>query len=187
MVKGRPFITTTSSTSTPPSSTTSTTTPPSPANPSTTSSPPTSPLTTHNTSRPPVKRPHPKPTPPSGSFGQNGMTPAYTQDQIPIDVALVREEDNTFVGDGSGIMYLQDQIIILMALAKGRSRVVTGPLTLHTETAIHVAELITKARFEVVEVEDADEHGSNVQEKPRYIISCDGIGLISLPSYELNT
>ena len=36
------------------------------------------------------------------------------------------------------------QLIILMALAKGRSVVRSGPITLHTRTAIHVAELMTK-------------------------------------------
>ncbi|RUS17947.1 RNA 3'-terminal phosphate cyclase domain-containing protein, partial [Endogone sp. FLAS-F59071] len=40
--------------------------------------------------------------------------------------------------------YLQDQIIIFMALAEGKSRVVTGPLTLHTHTAIHVAQELTE-------------------------------------------
>ncbi|KAG8436613.1 hypothetical protein GDO86_007644 [Hymenochirus boettgeri] len=40
--------------------------------------------------------------------------------------------------------YLQDQLIIFMALADGISQVRTGPLTLHTQTAIHFAELLTK-------------------------------------------
>lgn len=31
-----------------------------------------------------------------------------------------------------------------MALAKGTSRMRTGPITLHTQTAIHVAEQLTK-------------------------------------------
>ena len=31
-----------------------------------------------------------------------------------------------------------------MALAKGKSQVKCGPLSLHTETAIHVAKQITK-------------------------------------------
>lgn len=31
-----------------------------------------------------------------------------------------------------------------MALANGQSRVRTGKLTLHTKTAIHIAELMTK-------------------------------------------
>ncbi|MGH0132814.1 UNVERIFIED_CONTAM: hypothetical protein FKN15_050678 [Acipenser sinensis] len=40
--------------------------------------------------------------------------------------------------------YMQDQMIIFMALANGTSRIRTGPLTLHTQTAIHVAEQLTK-------------------------------------------
>ena len=35
------------------------------------------------------------------------------------------------------------QLIIFMALAKGRSKVTCGPVTLHTQTAIHVAETLT--------------------------------------------
>jgi len=47
--------------------------------------------------------------------------------------------------------YLQDQIIIYMALAEGKSTVRTGPLTLHTRTAIWVAEYLTQAKFEIKE------------------------------------
>ncbi|KAJ4463126.1 putative RNA 3'-terminal phosphate cyclase [Paratrimastix pyriformis] len=39
--------------------------------------------------------------------------------------------------------YAQDQVIIYMALARGRSRIRTGPLTLHTQTALHFAHLLT--------------------------------------------
>lgn len=40
--------------------------------------------------------------------------------------------------------HVQDQLIIFMALAKGVSRIrCNHPLTMHTQTAIHVAELIT--------------------------------------------
>lgn len=57
-----------------------------------------------------------------------------------------------------------------MALAAGQSRVrSTFPLTLHTTTAIHIAELLTKARFQVLENES-----SGV-----CVIQCDGIGLIN--------
>lgn len=43
--------------------------------------------------------------------------------------------------------YVQDQLIVFMALAKGLSRIrCTMPLTLHTKTAIHIAELMTKVR-----------------------------------------
>uniref|UniRef100_A0A8C0XAG2 RNA 3'-terminal phosphate cyclase n=1 Tax=Castor canadensis TaxID=51338 RepID=A0A8C0XAG2_CASCN len=40
--------------------------------------------------------------------------------------------------------YLQDQLIIFMALANGVSRIKTGPVTLHTQTAIHFAEQLAK-------------------------------------------
>ena len=38
------------------------------------------------------------------------------------------------------------QLIVLMALAEGVSRIRTGPLTLHTKTAIHVAEKMTDGK-----------------------------------------
>jgi len=62
--------------------------------------------------------------------------------------------------------HLQDQMIIFMALAQGRSRILTSrPLTLHTKTAIYIAELMTQAKFNV---EDINENQS--------IIECQGIG-----------
>jgi RNA 3'-terminal phosphate cyclase (ATP) len=39
--------------------------------------------------------------------------------------------------------YLQDQLIIFMGLAKGVSKIVCGPLSLHTKTAIHFVQLLT--------------------------------------------
>lgn len=60
----------------------------------------------------------------------------------------------------------QDQLIVFMALAKGRSRVrCTQPLTLHTKTAIHITEMITNVKFNITE----EEHTS--------VIECNGIGL----------
>lgn len=58
--------------------------------------------------------------------------------------------------------YLQDQLVLFMALAKGRSRMRTGPLTLHTRTAIHVAELMTGVKFTVT------------SEASHCIVECDG-------------
>ncbi|KAH8108455.1 RNA 3'-terminal phosphate cyclase [Phellopilus nigrolimitatus] len=66
--------------------------------------------------------------------------------------------------------YMQDQMIIFLALAKGKSSVKTGPLTLHTRqasTAIWVAETLTDAKFQVSELQ---EDGGQM------LISCDGIG-----------
>ena len=64
---------------------------------------------------------------------------------------------------------MQDQMIIFMALAKGQSRILTGPLTLHTQTAIHIATELTKASFNVVPIKKGDDVIKN-------IIQCDGIG-----------
>lgn len=59
---------------------------------------------------------------------------------------------------------VQDQVIIFMALAKGVSRIrCTLPLTMHTKTAIYIAEQMTDAKFNVIE-----EGGG--------IIECIGIG-----------
>ena len=66
--------------------------------------------------------------------------------------------------------YAQDQVIIFMALAKGCSKVLTGPLTLHTQTAIHVVEHLTKAQFKVSPV-------SEEKNNSKFIIECQGIGL----------
>uniref|UniRef100_A0A671NV95 RNA 3'-terminal phosphate cyclase n=1 Tax=Sinocyclocheilus anshuiensis TaxID=1608454 RepID=A0A671NV95_9TELE len=66
--------------------------------------------------------------------------------------------------------FLQDQLIIFMALANGISRMRTGPVTLHTQTAIHVAEQLTDAKFVIRKSED--EHANN----DTYIIECQGVG-----------
>lgn len=66
--------------------------------------------------------------------------------------------------------YIQDQMIIFMALAAGSSTLVTGPITLHTETAIHIAEKLTQARFKI----------SACPENNRaWVITCEGIGLVN--------
>ena len=62
--------------------------------------------------------------------------------------------------------HLQDQLVILMALAKGRSAVRTGPVTLHTQTAIHIAQLMTQAKFTITKL-DGEVN----------LLECEGIGL----------
>ncbi|KAI5101154.1 RNA 3'-terminal phosphate cyclase, partial [Silurus meridionalis] len=66
--------------------------------------------------------------------------------------------------------FLQDQLIVFMALANGTSRMRTGPITLHTQTAIHVAEQLTKAKFAIHRADD--EHANN----DTYIVECQGVG-----------
>merc|ERR1712129_132515 len=61
--------------------------------------------------------------------------------------------------------HLQDQLIIFMALAKGKSRMTTCAEELHTKTAIHIAELMTGAKFSVSNMKDGT-----------VLIECEGIG-----------
>ncbi|XP_071952221.1 RNA 3'-terminal phosphate cyclase-like [Antedon mediterranea] len=64
--------------------------------------------------------------------------------------------------------YLQDQLIIFMALAEGQSRLLCGPISLHTQTAIHIAEQLTKAKFTVTPA---------AGKEACFMIECQGIGL----------
>lgn len=63
--------------------------------------------------------------------------------------------------------WLQDQLVIFMALAQGKSAVLTGEPTLHTRTAIAVAEKLTTAKFNI----------SEVKEKGLWLIECEGAGI----------
>ncbi|XP_058460165.1 RNA 3'-terminal phosphate cyclase [Malaya genurostris] len=62
--------------------------------------------------------------------------------------------------------HVQDMLVVLMALGDGRSELRTEPLTLHTRTAIYIAELMSKAKFTVNEQSDGS-----------FIIECEGIGI----------
>ena len=46
--------------------------------------------------------------------------------------------------------HLQDQLVLFQAVADGKSCVKVGELTLHTKTAIYIAELLTKAKFNII-------------------------------------
>ncbi|CAG9795481.1 unnamed protein product [Diatraea saccharalis] len=63
--------------------------------------------------------------------------------------------------------HAQDQIILYMALAAGKSSVKVGDITLHTKTAMHIAELIAKIKFNV---HTEDDHS---------VIECTGLGFIN--------
>lgn len=85
--------------------------------------------------------------------------------------------------------WLQDQLIIFMALAKGKSQILTGSLTQHTTTAISVAEMMTDAKFhiEIMQTDVSNSDGETyVRHSPRcsepgykegrHLITCQGIG-----------
>ncbi|XP_016995696.2 RNA 3'-terminal phosphate cyclase [Drosophila takahashii] len=64
--------------------------------------------------------------------------------------------------------HMQDQLIIYMALAAGRSRMRTGPLSSHTRTAIHVAEQLAGVRFEVT-----------LEAAGQTLVECEGAGQLN--------
>ncbi|CAG8564722.1 11504_t:CDS:10 [Ambispora leptoticha] len=83
---------------------------------------------------------------------------------------------------------LQDQLIIFMALARGKSQLLIGEPTLHTRTAIHYAQIMTGVRFEVSKFSNNDNStavSSNIIEQGQedshelYLIECEGIGLVA--------
>ncbi|EGG16374.1 RNA 3'-terminal phosphate cyclase [Cavenderia fasciculata] len=78
---------------------------------------------------------------------------------------------NDLNGGGCVDEFLQDQLIIFMALAKGTSKIKTGLISLHTETSIHFTSLMTGAKFQVIPDPDG--------KKDVNIIICDGIGYLN--------
>ncbi|PRW59938.1 RNA 3 -terminal phosphate cyclase [Chlorella sorokiniana] len=74
--------------------------------------------------------------------------------------------------------WLQDQLVIFMALAQGRSRVLTGEPTLHTRTACMVAEALTGARFTVAPAPAAP---GQAQRPGLWLIECEGAA-VAAPS-----
>jgi RNA 3'-terminal phosphate cyclase (ATP) len=73
-----------------------------------------------------------------------------------------------------------------MALAEGRSKLVTGPITLHTRTAIHFVETVSGAKFHIkkldsseslVSIQDEKDINSLDWDEGMYLIECEGIGL----------
>ncbi len=83
--------------------------------------------------------------------------------------------------------WLQDQLIVFMALAHGTSKIKTGCLTQHTQTAIDVAIKLTGAEFKVEktttvpdEISYSDKYGDKGCIHGQHIITCTGIGFNSI-------
>ena len=105
-------------------------------------------------------------------FGGSGLG-SGRQEQIPPGTQSAKEILDTILAGSCVDDHAQDQLIILMALAEGVSKINLGSkkLTCHTETAIKVAELMLKdfnPRFNLCENKDGD----NVS----YALECEGCG-----------
>jgi RNA 3'-terminal phosphate cyclase (ATP) len=96
-------------------------------------------------------------------LGERGV-PAEDVAQGAADELMDLINSKTCVDD-----HLIDQLIIFMALAGGRSEVIAREPTLHTRTAVAVAEILTPAKFEIRELKE--ENGG------LWSISCQGAGI----------
>ena len=74
--------------------------------------------------------------------------------------------------------YLQDQLILYMALARGTSEMITGSITCHSRTAIWTAEQCCGAQFQIEGLDDKEAvtPDSNGRISGRHRIRCTGIG-----------
>ena len=79
-------------------------------------------------------------------------TPKKKAKQVGIEAA--EELLSTLHSGGCVDEWLQDQLILFMALADGVSEIHTGSLTQHTQTAIWIAEKLSGARFQVCRLDD---------------------------------
>jgi RNA 3'-terminal phosphate cyclase (ATP) len=103
-----------------------------------------------------------------------------------VGIKAAEELWRTIVNGGCVDEWLQDQLVLFMAFAEGISEIVTGPLTLHTRTAIMVAEQMTGATFHVTRLvgpstsamsDRIDVYGQKDISPGKHLIRCKGIGL----------
>lgn len=101
-------------------------------------------------------------------------------------IEAARELCSTLDDGGCVDEYLQDQLIIYMALSDGTSEMITGSLTLHTQSAIEVAEKLCSCKFHVSKLDETNfVVGSKIEPSApdaqgriagRHLIRCEGIG-----------
>jgi RNA 3'-terminal phosphate cyclase (ATP) len=87
---------------------------------------------------------------------------------------------------------MQDQLIIFMALASGRSSMLCGELTLHTRTSISIAgQLLPEVKFDISTVstlptaaETAGSKASATAPQLLYLVQCTGSGTVSKGGFD---
>jgi len=102
-----------------------------------------------------------------------------------VGIEAATELFSTLQDGGCVDEWQQDQLIIFMALAEGSSEMVTGSLTLHTQTAIWIAEeMIDGVKFEVTKLSEEKEasqdhgYGQNGRIAGKHLIRCSkGLGM----------
>jgi RNA 3'-terminal phosphate cyclase (ATP) len=112
--------------------------------------------------------------------GSSLSAPKKVAGQVGIEAAT--ELYATLQDGGCVDEWLQDQLIIFMALAQGSSEMLTGSFTLHTQTAIWIAEEMSGVKFEVTKLSDGkvatqSGYGSDGRIAGQHLIRCrQGLG-----------
>ena len=152
------------------------------------------------TVRPPRKRKKEKPSSSSTGRPHHRGDELQEQDDVASTAdaagrAAAAELMQAWSDGGCTDDWLQDQLILYMALADGTSELLVGSLTLHTRTAMDVAQQVAGATFEVERLSHhpssdtaragvasaahsgaAAEYGSEGRIPGRHLIQCHGIG-----------
>jgi RNA 3'-terminal phosphate cyclase (ATP) len=103
-----------------------------------------------------------------------------------VGIAAAEELYKTYKDGGCVDEWLQDQLILYAALADGVSEITTGSLTLHTQTAISLAEQMVGAKFEILKLDHLgnptatvkvpEGYGKSGRIAGKHLIRCHGIG-----------
>jgi len=112
-----------------------------------------------------------------------------------VGIEAANELTKTLRDGGCVDEWLQDQLILFMAFADGISEVMTGSLTLHTQTAIWVAEQLCGARFTVTKLSSSSQNDRKDSKKcdegngtpygmkgritGKHLIRCEGMSFIN--------
>jgi RNA 3'-terminal phosphate cyclase (ATP) len=103
-----------------------------------------------------------------------------------VGATAAEELYKTFNDGGCVDEWLQDQLILYAALADGVSEITTGSITLHTKTAISIAEQLVGAEFEISKIDhlgnaasvvySPDAYGKKGRIAGKHLIRCRGVG-----------
>lgn len=110
-------------------------------------------------------------------LGGSGLGSGRSQDGPPPGEVAANEILKPLLAGACVDEHMQDQMIILMTLANGTSRMKVGDkkLTCHTETAIKVAEIMLGKRGLRFNLAESAESGDSTS----YFLECQGCGLIN--------
>ncbi|CAF3536467.1 unnamed protein product [Adineta steineri] len=108
----------------------------------------------------------------ANALGKRGISPSNVAIQATEE--LIKDLSHEACVD----RYLEDQLILLMALAKGHSKIRCGPLSDRTKTAIYVVEQLTNVKFHITEIPQVSQTSTSASNtvNSTTLIECEGLG-----------